>query len=134
MTNINTPSTILKTAVKENEIAEKNYIICKRVVTTGFDWVIIKDEDGNKKTYEHCNIFGADPFNELNLNTDFIFGDNMYIFYVDERFMYNDGALSDDILGFNVIGWDILYPIKRNLNPFASKKYITIRDVNKSIE
>jgi hypothetical protein len=131
MKNIYTPEEILKTAVKKskfNVLTDKKYILCERIVATGFDWFMIQDEYGEKSTTA-CIIIGVDPFRELNLNTDFIFGDNKYIFYIKEKNTYYSDEMRMEILEYVVTDWDILYPIKRSfLDFFASKKYITAKD------
>ena len=130
MQNIHTPKAIIKTALKEKELTESIYILCKITAVTGFDWVMIKDENGNA-TYEHCIIIGASPFNELNLVADFVFSDNTYVFHIEEKNTYYSEEMSMDILEYTVSGWDILYPVKHGnfFNPFHSKKYITNKDL-----
>ena len=131
MRNIYTPETIIKTAIKKselNDLSVKKYILCKRAVTTGFDWLMIKDED-SKKTSTFCNIIGVNPFTDLNLNLGWV--DNTFIFYIEKKKMIYSEATKKDELEYVVTGWDILYPVKRDelFDLFNSKKYITSRDV-----
>ena len=132
LSNFYKPDGILKTAVRERELSDENYVLCKRMVTTGFDWVMVKDEDGNK-TYTFCNISGVSPFADLNLNADFVFGNNTYVLYFEEKEMVYSEASGKDELEFVVTGWDILLPIKRNtlLDLFCTSKYITKNDLGK---
>ena len=130
MKNIHTPETILKTAVKKNELSDKNYILCKTAVTTGFEWLMIKDEEG-KKTSIFCNIIGASPFDELNFISGFAWADNTFIFYIEEKKMVYSEATKQDEPEYVVTGWDMLYPVKREfIDLFSPKKYITTKDVN----
>ena len=129
MKNINTPEGVIKTALTERELQDKNYILCIRTASTGFDWIMIKDENGSK-TYELCNVVGASPFTELNLNADFIFADNTYIFYIVERKTVFSAVTNQDEAEFIAAGWDILYPVKHGFpHFFSSKKYITEKDL-----
>ena len=131
MNNFYTPTEILKTAVKGNELKNENYILCKEAWVTGFDWRMIRDEDG-KKTSIFCNIIGANPFSELKLRYEFSLCDNTFIFYIEEKGMAYSEATNQDEIEYVVTGWDILYPIKHNdfIDFFSSKKYITSKDVS----
>lgn len=128
-----TPQTILKTAVKETNLTDVQYILCKRAVTTGFDWLMIKDENG-KEVRKYCNIIGKSPFKELNLNDEFIIADNVFVFYIEEKNMVYSEVTKQDEIEYVITGWDILYPIKHSdffvFNLFRSKKYITEKDLS----
>ena len=123
------PESIIRTAVREKEVTDGNYILCKRTVTTGFDWALIRDEYGNASN-EVCNIVGANPFYELNLKADFVFSENIYVFYIEEKNTYYSEEMKMDMLEYVVTGWDILYPVKHGgLNLFSPRKYITDKDL-----
>jgi hypothetical protein len=124
---IRVPDHIMKTAVTQSSLIGKNYVICRRARVTGFDWLVITDNNGMK--YEYCNIIGANPFSELNLSDDFVFSDNRYVFYIIEKRVYYSEELHEDCLEFVVSGWDILYPVNHGiLNLLNSPKYITLAD------
>ena len=129
MRNFYTPDNVIRTAVKESELSGQNYILCKSVIVTGFDWVLIKNEDG-KKTNELCNIVGPTPFKELKLDADFVWAQNTYIFYVVEKRMVYSEVTKQEEVEYLVAGWDILYPVKHGFPYFLSpKKYITEKDL-----
>jgi hypothetical protein len=136
MKNIYTPETILKTAVKKselNDLSDNKYILCKKTATTGFDWIMVEDENG-KKTYTFCNIFVANPVVDLNLNLGWV--ENTFIFYIEEKKMVYSEATKQEEIEYIATEWDILYPIKRDelFDLFNPKKYLTSRDVRASKE
>lgn len=125
----NNTAPILKTAITKKDIIKMKYILCKRIKTTGFDWVVIQDKEGNKVD-EVCNIIGSDPFEELNLSYDFFMGDNTFIFYIEDRREYYSKELKQNCVEYHATGWDILYPIKhgRITGILESRWYITQND------
>ncbi|MCL1917964.1 MAG: hypothetical protein FWG14_06565 [Peptococcaceae bacterium] len=131
---IYTPETILKTAIKEKELSDRRYILCQRVRITGFDWELIKNEDG-KKTNELCNVVGASPFSEYPFRHEFVIANNTYIFYVEEKNVVYSEEIKEDEIIYVVTGWDILYPVKHSeffgFDLFKTKKYITPDDLQK---
>lgn len=132
MRNLNIPKTMLITAVKEHELSGESYILCKRARTTGFDWIIVRNENG-EKAYELCNIIGPNPFVELELSYEFAMANNTYIFYIEEKKVYYSEETKQDTTEYRVTGWDILYPVKHSDVPilFGTKKYITKSDIRK---
>lgn len=130
MKNFHTPQTIIKTAIKENEITDKSYILCQEARTTGFDWVLIKNE-GGEKISEYCNIVGASPFSDLNFRHEFSMAKNTFIFYVEEKRMTYSEATKQDEIEYVVTGWDIKYPVKHGdlFAFFRTNKYITEIDI-----
>lgn len=130
MKNTYIPNSIVKTAVKENELSGKNYILCQRARTTGFDWLMVKNE-ANVKTNEFCNIIGSNPFDELYLRHELVMARNTYVFYINEKTITYSEELQQDIIEYTATGWDILYPVKRDdvASFFSSKKYITGKDL-----
>jgi hypothetical protein len=129
---IRVPDYILKTAVTRSSLPDKDYIICQREMVTGFDWVVIADNNGKKN--EYCNIVGANPYDELDLNDSIILADNSYIFYVVEKRQHYSEKMQQDIIEYVVSGWDIQYPVKHGspFDVFISPKYITQNDTAKS--
>lgn len=132
MKNIYTPEMILKTAVKESELVDKRYILCKEAVTTGFEWIMIRNEDG-QKTQAYCNIIGAQPFVDYKLKYEFHLAYNTFIFYIEEKNMVYSEVTKQDEIEYVVTGWDILYPVKHSesfvFDIFRTKKYITEDDL-----
>lgn len=127
--NIHTPSFPIKEAIYKSEISSENYIICKRARTTGFDWCVIVDENGNE-CYEFCNITGVNPILDLNLKYDFAVADNTYVFYVDETDEVFSEAINGSAKVYNAVDWDILYPVHHGtaFDFFETKKYIYDND------
>ena len=71
--NLHTPENIVRVAREESELVEGSYILSQLHRVTGFDWLLIQNENG-EKVQEHINIIGSDPFVELELNYDFEMG------------------------------------------------------------
>jgi len=136
MKNIHTPENILRVARKESELTEGNYILGQPYRTTGFDWLLIQNENG-EKVQELINITGADPFTELNLSYEFGMGRNTFIFYVEERIEGFSEEMGVSTVEYVVTGWDILYPVRR-VTFFSPRRYIIETDMrdggNKAIE
>lgn len=132
MKNLHIPEAVLKIAVKESELSGKKYILCQIAKTTGFDWLLKKNENG-EKTSEYCNIVGLNPFSELELKYEFQISRNIFVFYVKEKTTTFSQATMQDEIEYIVTGWDILYPVKHNDFPiidlFNSKKFITENDL-----
>ena len=125
MANIHTPQNIIRTARKENELTEGSYILARLYRVTGFDWMLIQNENG-ESVIEHINITGANPFTELRLSYEFEMGHNTFIFYIEERIeRYSLGF--GDVIEYVVTGWDILYPVRR-VNFISPRRYITEAD------
>jgi hypothetical protein len=131
MRNIHQPNTAIREAVKEKDIIDSKYILCKMAATTGFDWLMIKDENG-MNTHAYCNIVGEMPFDELVFTRDFSLANNTFIFYIEERKDVYCELNQQDEIEYVVTGWDILYPVRHSemffLNLFNSKRYITEKD------
>jgi len=124
------PESILRSAVKEYNLSGENYILCQRERTTGFDWVLIKNEDGKKVRGEYCNVIGANPFDDFTFKHEFITAGNTFIFYIDEKQINYSEEMRMDIIEYIATGWDILYPVKHDIfDIFNSKKYITEKDL-----
>ena len=129
MKNLYLPETIVRTAIKESELTDKSYILCRIDRVTGFDWLLMKNENG-ERVREYCNIIGSNPFNELKIKYEFEIARNTFVFYVEEKRMSYSDAIAQDATEYVVTGWDILYPVKRDgFDLFGSKKYITKDDL-----
>lgn len=110
MKNIYTPEMILRAAIKESELVDKRYILCKEAVTTGFEWIMIRNEDG-QKTKAYCNIIGAQPFDDYKLKHEFHLAYNTFVFYVEEKNMVYSEITKQDEIEYAVTDWDVLYPV-----------------------
>jgi hypothetical protein len=130
--NIYHPKTIIRQAIKESELAEGGYILCKRERVTGFHFSVIKNEKG-EKVQEYCNIIGPSPFNDFDFRHNFVMADNTYIFYVEAKNMVYSEVTKQEEIEYTVTGWDILYPVKHSdfviIDMFYPKKYIVEADV-----
>jgi len=124
---------VLKATIKESELVGKNYILAQRDLVTGFDWLLMQDENG-ERIGRYFNIIGPDPFDEIYLRYDFEVSDNTFVFYITDKRIYYSEKMSMEMLEYVVTGWDILYPVTRNqyteTDLFGPKKYITEGDVN----
>ena len=127
---IYTPENILREARKESEITEERYILCRLDRVTGFDWLVIQDESG-EEAREFINITGANPIGELMLSYEFEMGDNVFIFYVEERIDGYSEEMGQNTVEYVVTGWDILYPVRR-FAFFSPRRYIVETDVRRS--
>lgn len=123
---------IVKTAIMDTNI-ERAYIVCRETRTTGFDWELVKDENGNKSDYaQYVKLDGLD---RLNIPTGLDFS-NRYIFYIDKKYI-STNSTGDNCLTYSVTDWDIIYPVKRGgYKPavssmlFESCRYINNNDYN----
>lgn len=95
--------------IDEANLREQPYIICKPVRTTGFDWLMVQDEDKNENI-KYVIINGTDPMNELKAGYEFSVTPNRFIFYVVEKNERYSEMLYEHI-EYVVDGWDILYPV-----------------------
>lgn len=117
---------ISKEALRYNDLNDKKYIICKFARVTGYNFEIIKDENG-KKTSKYCLVKGVNLESELSY--EFLISGNNFIFYVTEKNQYWDADLADEITEYTVDGWDILYPVKRDELFNITPKYIIKNDL-----
>ena len=123
--NLHIPNDALKKAVKIDEITSENYILCKRERVTGFDWCTVLDENGNDQEV-FCNITGIDPYDEFNFKYEFSMEYNTFIFYIDGVDLVYNEAADKETKVYNVVGWDILYPVKHEalFGFFNSKHFL----------
>jgi len=126
------PKITLKVAVKKKELSGKEYILCRTVKVTGFDWICIKNENGND-TEEYCNIIGPNPFDTFKLSHEFEMARNTFVFYVAEERRYYSEEMREEMLDYVVTGWDVLYPVIHGdisiLSLFFTRKYMTKADL-----
>jgi hypothetical protein len=133
MKNINVPKSesILKEAIKRKDIPNSNYILCQWARVTGFDWRMIRNEEG-EKTKKYIKISGVNPFIEFNFKYEFLMSGNSFILYIEEKKIYYSEEERMEVTEYTVTGWDILYPIKREPEEFfITKRYIVEGDLAK---
>ena len=126
---------IYKVAVFERNIKDEQYILCKGVRTTGFDWCIIKDETGEEYPdfSKVIRVVGIeDPSNTENYAL--FCGDNTYVFYITGKRYAYDEEISMSYWEYTVKDWTVLYPVKRDciFRPsgiFESRRYVTANDL-----
>jgi hypothetical protein len=117
---------IVKNAVRQSELKERDYIICRYVRTTGFNFMLLQDEYG-KKRHEYIRVVDSTP--EGILSYDFLTIGNSFIFYVDEKNQYFDSFLHENVIEYTTAGWDVLYPIKRHHLFNTSPSYVLSGDL-----
>ena len=127
------PRETIKTSVKYESLLDKKNILCITQRTTGFDWILIRDEYGNEDRQSIWITGVAVPQGDIGLTQDFILGWNTFVFYVEERRVVYCELLRESVIEYVVSGWDVLYPIRRDsANPFnwiSSRKYMTEADL-----
>jgi len=101
---------ISKKAVTLKEIKGRDYIICKWTRVTGFNYKLLKDENG-KKVNDYCFVTGLNPENELKYEV--LTSSNTYILYIVEKKKYHSIIIDDILTEYVVDGWDVLYPVRR---------------------
>ena len=124
------PNGILRVALKEREIAEEKYILCRLYRVTGYDWFLIQDENG-EDVNDFIYITGANPIADLKLSYEFEMGRSTYIFYIEKRHEVYSELLGENVVEYVVTSWDILYPVRR-ITFISPRRYITEADVRKS--
>jgi hypothetical protein len=116
-----------KLAVGYDKLNTKdNYIICKRVRTTGFDWEIIGGSRNYYSKNEYVEIINDLPAKEYSYSI--LHGQNEYLFYGE--FIGQDSFYGEKYRKFKVIKWNIIVPVRRYSirKFFAPKTYLTILD------
>ena len=108
---------VYKVAVKEDEIDSDSFIICRLGLTTGYDWLLLQDENGDRSPEEPCLISGPDPFLDHGLKMEFY--NNRFVFYVTDKRVFFNEELGEMSTEYTVGGWDVLYPVKRDF-PYPS--------------
>jgi len=132
MGNIHVPDGVIREAVRRSDLTDRNYILCRRERTTGFDWIMIRDEHG-RRVNELINIAGPVPW-DIGLYHGFVMANNTYVFYVEEVRKVHSEAINEYSFEYVVSDWDILYPIRRESLPLEmfcqSWRFITEDDLH----
>jgi len=115
---------IIKKTVKNRDLIGKKYIVCKWVRTTGYNYQLIRDENGIRRFNTYCKVTGISPEDELIY--EMLISNNTYILYVVEKRQYKEMKGIEYI----VDGWDVLYPAKRDELFNFSSEYILKNDLN----
>ncbi len=108
----------LKLAIKGNDYTEKNYIVCEKVKTTGFDWRISSSSVG----YVGMVVLKGNIDDAMNFKYPLEWGHNQFIMkgnFSNEE--YDFGNEKYPI--FIVDSWEIIYPVKRDGFSFLSPSY-----------
>jgi hypothetical protein len=111
--NFTKQENIVKKSITAGELnaSEKPYILCQPVLTTGFYWLMVQDENKDKSP-EYVMIAGADPMSEMKVRYEFSVAPNKFIFYVIEKkecFSKYYGEYIEYVVDSE---WDILYPVQ----------------------
>jgi hypothetical protein len=122
----------MKFAVKLEELKKLDnpYYLVKWTQTTVSNWMIIGDETGYYREVEYVVLCGEIP--DIVRNYDIAIGGNIYICYGEYVGEIETPAIEETISEYQLSGWDILYPIKREaIFPFWPKAYLTHMDMNR---
>ena len=93
---------------------DENCIIVKSVKTTGFNYRLIRDENGKRYSDELCLVTGNVPEHTLEYEYHLA---NTYVCYVTEKKQYYS-EISGYTTEYVVNDWDVLYPSKHVGSPF----------------
>ena len=118
---------IIKPTVIESFLEGKEYIVCREVLVSGAEWVMIQDENGND-VYKYIDLRGLENLENL---PRYIDTNNKYVFYFNNKFI-SDDYFGEPILTYNVTDWDIIFPIKRGdriSGIFESGGFVTLNDI-----
>jgi hypothetical protein len=97
----------IRFSVKMESLAGKEYIICKEVRTTGFDWIVVESSFGYAGYVE---LRGKIPLSEYRNNYPRI-RFNSFVCYGE---FLGEGEFDGyDYRIFKVSDWDVLYPVQR---------------------
>ena len=124
---------IVKKAIRISEITDRDYIICRYVITTGFNFFMYEDEYGTEQS-EYIVVVGStttglETFPEGILSYDFLTAGNHFVLYVTEKNLYFDEFLQEHIVEYTIDGWDVLYPIRHNSIINVAPRYIINDDL-----
>ena len=109
----------VKHAIKKEFLTNEEFLICNKVSTTGFDWIVI---DGTYNYFGYIKLVGKVPLEEY---------ENYYPSVRLSNFVCFGKVVGEDIfdgiefLIFDVERWEVLYPVKREvvLFEFLQPKY-----------
>ncbi|MBP3361304.1 MAG: hypothetical protein J6N52_10650 [Clostridia bacterium] len=104
----------VKYALKQEDLAniETPYFLVQWTQVTGSSWMIVGDQDGYYDNAKYVIANGETP--SVVQNYDVATGHNTYVCYgsyVGETEIPGGEILSE----YQFTGWDILYPVKRNM-------------------
>ena len=123
---------IERRALRRTDLKDKEYIICKYVATTGYNFELIQDENGKRTPWfivkRLCRVTGSGFVGAVTY--DFLISGNSIIFYVVEKKQYYDPDMMENVIEYVVDGWDVLYPVKRDTMFNAAPKYVLKSDLN----
>lgn len=123
---------IEKVAISEKTIKNEPYIICNETLVTGFEWVMLTDEEGQEYTpFKYVVLKGEALENVPSFASAAEGGDeNVFVFYIKGKQIEYDDVRGEHLVYF-VDDWDIIYPVKRiRLFSFLeSRRYITYNDL-----
>lgn len=101
-----------------------DYALVKWQQTTGEPWIRVDCEN------QYDNELHLEGEYMCNLPIGVLQGDNTYLIYGSFGDQV-ENVLGEDVNTFNVVSWDIQYPIKRNsvLAPLLSDKYLYLYEL-----
>lgn len=120
----------VKYAIQEKSLEnlDEQYYLVKYTLTTSSTWMIIGDNTGYYSTPKYVILEGDVP--DIVKNYDIATGDNVYVCY-GEYIGEKETAAQETLSAYNLTGWDIVYPVKRNsVFQFWPKSYISRMDIN----
>lgn len=120
----------VKHAIKEESLKNtgEHYYLIKYTQTTVSMWKIIGDNTGYYQTPKYVILEGDVP--DIVKNYDIAIGDNVYVCY-GEYIGEKETPAQEILSAYNLTGWDILYPVKRDsVFQFWPKSYISRMDIN----
>ena len=108
-------------AIKEsNIVSSENKIFCRRERTTGFDWVMITEENGKIKAAEYIMIEGKSPLEKV--GAEAMYGTNTFVFYGE---FVGEGSF-DEVEKYRIFicdKWDVLYSCASKRAGNCSRKH-----------
>ena len=102
----------VKTAITQDEIKELNapYYLVKKEFSSAAQWIVIGDQNGEYPEPRYADLRGKFP------SVDYVLQimDNVYVCYGEYVGQRDNPAVTEPFYVFDVSGWDILYPVKRD--------------------
>ena len=108
-------SEIVKKTVTIKDIKKREYIICRGVSITGYNYSLVRDENGKMQHNKFCLVSGTIPENVLSYD---YYSLNTYVCYVTDKKQYYSDIVGEELTEYIVDGWDVLYPSKRDTGLF----------------
>jgi len=119
-----------KYAVKREDLLNSNeaYYLVEWVRTTGIEWMIVGDQTGLYSEAKYAMLIGEVP--DIVSNYSIATARNTYVCYGEYIGEKENTILGETLSEYIMIGWDILYPIKRNtVLPFWPSSYLSRMDM-----